>query len=199
MAAGPPLFIPLILAAFGYLALYQGIVDAALLVGLCAVRGGPLIRELIRPQFLGYFWRVIGVITIVSGLRGVTRLFRAQPQQPVHDGFGKVLFFPCRTTHARLFPKKHSFSHSYLVVGIPVGWEGTAGGLVSSGIQEQNDGLLSWLSLGLTSKKAWYDVNAADYLERGRGHLGLRGKLDEFLKTQVSVDSFWLSKALNIN
>ena len=44
----------------------------------------------------------------------------------------KPLFFPSRTTHTRLFPKTHSFSYSYLLVGIPVGWQGSVGGMLSA-------------------------------------------------------------------
>ncbi|TLS29017.1 hypothetical protein PpBr36_01634 [Pyricularia pennisetigena] len=82
---------------------------------------------------------------------------------------GKPLLVPSRTTHSRLFPEKHSFSYSYLLVGIPVGWTGTAGSLVSA---------------DTPSRRGWYDVDAADYLARGRGYLGLRGKLDEYLQSQ---------------
>ncbi|KAI0881685.1 uncharacterized protein GGS22DRAFT_181472 [Annulohypoxylon maeteangense] len=89
----------------------------------------------------------------------------------VWNGPGRPLLFPCTTTHTRFFPKKHSFVYSYLLVGIPVGWSGAAGGMISN---DQNG----------TGAKGWYEVNAADYLERGNGHLGLRGKLDDYLKSQ---------------
>lgn len=85
------------------------------------------------------------------------------------DGPGKVLLLPSRTTHSRIFPKKHSFSYSYLLVGIPVGWRGTAGGLVSADV---------------SSRRGWYHVDASDYLVRGKGELGLRGKLDAYLESQ---------------
>jgi hypothetical protein len=102
-------------------------------------------------------------------------------------GPGRPLLFPCRTTHSRLFPKKHSFSYSYLVVGIPVGWEGVAGGLVSACSKGQKNERLAWWSLLSNPSKAWYHVDAADYLERGNSYLGLRGKLDSFLKAQVRI------------
>lgn len=97
----------------------------------------------------------------------------------------KPLLFPCRTTHARMFPKKHSFVHSYLLVGIPVGWQGTAGCMVSADGQENNADSL-WFK---RNKKGWYQINAADYLERGNGHLGLRAKLDAYLKSQEADPS----------
>lgn len=95
-------------------------------------------------------------------------------------GRGKVLLIPGLTTHTRLFPEKHSFDYSYLVVGIPVGWEGISGGMVSSYSKKR-----SWLSL---SRKGWYHINPEDYLDRGNGELGLRGKLDAYLRSQVRLD-----------
>ncbi|POS80424.1 hypothetical protein DHEL01_v201189 [Diaporthe helianthi] len=94
-------------------------------------------------------------------------------------GHGKVLLFPSKTTHSRLFPKKHSFVYSYLVVGIPVGWEGVSGGMVSVSSSEH-----SWLS---RLKTGWFHVDPADYLQRGDRQLGLRGKLDAYLRTQVAA------------
>ncbi|KAI1850716.1 hypothetical protein JX266_003998 [Neoarthrinium moseri] len=87
------------------------------------------------------------------------------------SGPTKPLLFPCRTTHTRLFPKKHSFTYSYLMVGVPVGWEGSAGGMISTASRD-------------VASTGWYQIHAADYLERGNGHLGLRGKLDDYLKSQ---------------
>lgn len=84
----------------------------------------------------------------------------------------KPLLFPCQTTHTRLFPKKHSFKYSYLMVGIPVGWEGDSGGMIATGPP------------GI-ARKGWYQVHSADYLERGSGHLTLREKLDTYLTSQV--------------
>ncbi|OAA68672.1 hypothetical protein SPI_00867 [Niveomyces insectorum RCEF 264] len=86
-----------------------------------------------------------------------------------YTGPGRALLFPCTTTHARIFPKSHSFSYSYLVAGLPVAWCGNAGGMVSAGRQ---------------SAKGWFHVDPDDYLERGNGHLGLRGKLDAYLSSQ---------------
>lgn len=94
-------------------------------------------------------------------------------------GHGRVLLFPGKTTHSRLFPKTHSFIYSYLVVGIPVGWEGVLGGMVSVSSSEQ-----SWYS---RLNKGWFHVDPADYLHRGDRQLGLRGKLDVYLRTQVGA------------
>ncbi|PHH83134.1 hypothetical protein CDD82_3427 [Ophiocordyceps australis] len=85
----------------------------------------------------------------------------------------KPLFISARTTHSRLFPKKHSFCYSYLVVGVPVGYTGSINGILSI-----DDGATPW------PFKTWYSVDAKDYLERGQAHLSLRDKLDRYLESQ---------------
>lgn len=109
----------------------------------------------------------------------VARCLLATSSTARWTGHGKVLLFPCKTTHSRLFPKKHSFDYSYLVVGIPVGWEGVSGGMVSLLSSEQ-----PWFS---RLRRGWFHIDPADYLHRGDRHLGLRGKLDAYLRTQVSA------------
>lgn len=90
------------------------------------------------------------------------------------------MFFPCSTSHTRFFPKKHSFSYSYLLVGIPIGWKGTIGGMISS---ETEILRRSWFSL--KPGGAWYTVQGDDYLGRGHVEGGLKGKLDDYLVSQV--------------
>jgi hypothetical protein len=109
----------------------------------------------------------------------VARCLLATSNTAKWTGHGRVLLFPSETTHSRLFPKKHSFVYSYLVVGIPIGWEGVSGGMVSVSSSEQ-----SWFS---RLKKGWFHVDPADYLHRGDRQLGLRGKLDAYLRTQVGA------------
>lgn len=95
----------------------------------------------------------------------------------------KPLIFPCRTTHTRMFPKKHSFSYSYLFVGIPVGWHGSLGSLLSAdgeGCSTDTEEIISH-----QQQRSWFNVEAADYLERGSHGLGLKGKLVLYLKSQV--------------
>jgi hypothetical protein len=104
----------------------------------------------------------------------------AKDKAPQWNGLGKVLLFPCTTSHTRFFPKKHSFSCPYLLVGIPVGFEGNAGGMVSVKAKGK-PGLFS-----VSSWTSWFTVDAGDYLGRGRSKLGLRGKLDEYLQAQAS-------------
>lgn len=84
--------------------------------------------------------------------------------------------FESRTTHTRLFPTKHSFSYSYLLVGVPVGWNGSAGLVLSTDSRSQNE-----VGVG----EQWFSTHADDYLQRGRHSDGLRGKLEEFLASQA--------------
>jgi len=81
----------------------------------------------------------------------------------------KPTILQCKTTHSRFFPKKHSFSYSYLYVGIPVGWNGNAGGVLSTG----------------APGRAWLHVSADDYLQRDSPGHDLRSKLELYLKSQV--------------
>ena len=94
----------------------------------------------------------------------------------------RPLVIPSRTSHARLFPKKHTFSYSYLLVGIPIGWRGSLGSLLSADLDSiEKD--------GLRPRKGWFGVEAADYLHRGCDGHGLSGKLRTYLRTQVPRDS----------
>lgn len=105
----------------------------------------------------------------------------------------RPLVIPSRTSHTRLFPKKHSFSYSYLLVGIPIGWRGSLRSLLSADLDSiEND--------GLRPRKAWFSVEAADYLHRGYDVHGLSGKLRTYLKTQVpkvlTIRRVWLSSSV---
>lgn len=96
-------------------------------------------------------------------------------------GPGQPYLIPCKTTHARRFPKKHSFGYSYLVVGVPVGSTGTVNGMLT--IDNGPSG--SWGFLSKLFRHGWYNVSASDYMQRGNNSQGLRGKLDEYLTSQV--------------
>lgn len=92
----------------------------------------------------------------------------------------KPILFPCRTSHTRIFPQKHSFSYSYLYVGIPVGWRGWISTILTADLKT-----LPWRDR--KPKNGWFNVDSADYLARGDSMHGLRGKLDTYLESQVSA------------
>lgn len=96
----------------------------------------------------------------------------------------KPLLFPCRTTHTRLFPKKHSFSYSYLCVGIPVGWQGSMSSFLSVDFGGHLTGKAyhQWWP-------SWFSIMSSDYLNRGSHAAGLKGKLDDYLEFQVCASS----------
>ncbi|TKA67419.1 hypothetical protein B0A55_11282 [Friedmanniomyces simplex] len=82
------------------------------------------------------------------------------------------LLLPSRTTHSRLFPKKHAFSYSYLLVGIPVGMHGRISRLLSVDTQQPG----------------WFHVDSADFLDRGHEGSTLAEKLNAYLHTQGVTD-----------
>ena len=94
----------------------------------------------------------------------------------------KPLVFPCKTTHTRLFPKKHSFSYSYLLVGFPIG-------VARSEYIGEYGRSSAQLSKSNRSPKAWFNVRAEDYLGRGNSERGFRGKLDAYLLDNVRVET----------
>lgn len=101
-------------------------------------------------------------------------------------GPGRPYLIPCRTTHRRLFPKKHSFSYSYLTVGIPVEFRGRINGMI--GVDETPvspfGGLIPFANVLLRS---WYYIQASDHFQRGHDGLGLQGKLSLFLQSEVQL------------
>ncbi|SPN97428.1 uncharacterized protein DNG_00942 [Cephalotrichum gorgonifer] len=97
------------------------------------------------------------------------------PEAAAPTETGKPVFYKCRTTHRRMFPEKHAFGNSYLVVGIPVGWKGQSGGILSAEAPKAG-----WF----VGRAAWFEVRAEDHLQRGGAELGLRGKLDAYLAAE---------------
>ena len=92
--------------------------------------------------------------------------------QPIDEGLLPPLLIPSRTTHSRLFPQRNTFSYPYLFVGIPVGVRGR----ISKALSVDSE------------KRSWFNVDSADYLGRGNGHLGLAAKLKSYLHTQGVTD-----------
>lgn len=88
--------------------------------------------------------------------------------------YPKPLLFPCRTSHARMFPQKHAFGYTYLLCGFPISPTCTAAD--GNEVRDGEDQIMgSW----------WLRIRAEDYLERGYGALGFYGKLKLFLRGQV--------------
>ncbi|KAL1842025.1 hypothetical protein VTJ49DRAFT_6191 [Mycothermus thermophilus] len=125
---------------------------------------------------------------MLAALALVLQLFipLGSPAPPHWDGPGKVLLLPSQVTHSRLSPKRHSFTYSYLLAGIPIGFQGTAGGMVSVDDDNQRSpGRSSRWPFPLAKQTAWFTIDAADYLRRGHAPTpGLRGKLDQYLRTE---------------
>lgn len=168
-----------------YSALLSSPADAAILVCFsvfwqrclfAALIGSAILRDAIKAS--------TGISILACLLLFLIRSLRGRIETPPWDGPGKVLLFPCRTSHFRMFPKRHSFSYSYFTMGLPVGFEGHAGGMVSVGAKG-SPCLLSWTLSA--SPRGWFTVDAGDYLEPGKSELGLRGKLDMYLRAQVSL------------
>ena len=93
-----------------------------------------------------------------------------KPISPIN----KPLIIPGRISHARLFPKHHSFSYSYLMVGIPIHSPNRGNWLLS--VDER-----AWW------KRGWLRVQAEDHLGRGGNEDGIYPKLQSYLQSQVGL------------
>jgi len=126
-----------------------------------------------------YVFLLFQVFRYVNGLRATSTSTEGFPANP--------MIFRCATSHTRISPKKHSFTYSYLLVGVPVGWKGSVGGMLSADDEEKKS---SWFSMKPSG--AWHVVNGDDYLGRGRSVDGLRGKLRAYLQSQVFTSKICL-------
>ena len=88
----------------------------------------------------------------------------------------KAFIIPCRTTHTRMFPKKHSFGYNYLLCGFPV-----VPGLTTPEGMDLPDGKDKFLG------RWWLRIRADDYLARGQADLGFYGKLKVFFRERVCM------------
>ena len=164
------------------------------------------VQELYFSNSLGS-WSICMIFaassTIVFASYGIARLLNGNESLPRSQGIKsseansscnlKPLIFPCRTKHTRTFPKKHSFSYSYLFVGIPIGWQHSCQSFLATSLPSSNaQGAKLLPKLG--GSKAWFTVEAEDYLDRGSHPLGLAGKLNVYLKSQVSTLISWKIK-----
>lgn len=90
---------------------------------------------------------------------------------------GRPVLFKCRTRHRRIFPEQDAFDYSCLLAGVPVGWKGRHGGIFAAETLTAKES---------ERRSAWFEVRAEDHLHRGGGELGLRGKLEAYLVSEVS-------------
>jgi hypothetical protein len=129
-----------------------------------------------------------GCGTLLFGLAQTIRYVRGLRVKDTQnkDIFLQPLFFPSMTSHMRLFPKKNAFSYSYLLTGIPIGWTGSSGGLISAD-DAVDASPFYWKLLCLQPMRAWFSVNGDAYLDRGHVSGGLEGKLKKFLHHQVRL------------
>jgi DUF1365 family protein len=120
---------------------------------------------------------LLGVCCILAGI-GVVRGQQLSSQeetrslhlveQKIDESILPPLLIRSRTTHTRMFPKKHSFSYSYLFVGIPIGIKGRVGNVLSVD----------------STKPAWFDIRSMDYLDRSNTQNTLGEKLKQYLRSQ---------------
>ena len=132
-------------------------------------------------------WQVLALLGICASLAGIGVRWEQRHQEsdletipeiePFDDDFLQPMLHPCRTTHTRLFPNKHSFSYSYLLVGIPVGWRGSIGSALAVDTQ---------ILPPRKRHRSWFHVKGADYLERDGSDLDLKAKLASYLQSQVN-------------
>lgn len=150
---------------------------------------------ILRPGFYEWLHRtqsehvVIYVIMAASALFSFAIVSRGEAGPIEHGKHEKEaglllppLLIPARTTHSRMFPKKHSFSYSYFYVGIPVGWKGRAGSALSADVDVSEEG---------GQKRGWFHVDSADCLDRSNQSDGLEGKLERYMDSQSVSTNEW--------
>jgi DUF1365 family protein len=121
-----------------------------------------------------FLWRSFGRNKDTAATSPDISRWRSEVETP------KPKIFPCQTSHARIFPKRHAFAYSYLQCGFPI----IPSGIKYSGIEfpsGEDQTLGRW----------WLRVRAEDYLERGAGGCGFYWKLRTYLRAQHVEDSEW--------
>lgn len=151
-----------------------------------------LLAHLNRSALAFYIYPAVGYVPIlclcfVAAITCYLASVFRRSDTDIWQGPGKPYLIPCRTTHTRLFPKKHFFSYSYLTIGIPVGFNGCVNGMIEVDEQQSSTfrGMFQFAKFFLQS---WYRIQASDHFQRGHNELGLRGKLDNFLQFEVGVN-----------
>lgn len=171
--------LPLALCVAGiYLSFCRSFKSVAVLIGISGWRKRATLLDVLDELLpLGIIFQALVVGLVVWICVKLILPWVSPDDDRNYDGPSLPYLIPSRTTHTRLTPKRHSFGYSYLLVGIPVEWQGNANGMVAVDAGKK--------SRYLGSHRAWYNVKSDEYLERGTSHHGLRGKLNDFLRSQV--------------
>jgi len=185
----------LLLVSAGIFSLVGNSLDLRLLTIFGIGRHWDIFRELIDSHV--NIKIVIDTAKTLTALLITLQIYRYirglhEPETGLNSFIAEPMLFPCRTSHTRLFPKKHSFSFSYLVVGIPIGWKGSTGGMISSDISRESSSWY-WKWISLKSGGTWFTVNGDDYLARGHVEGGLEEKLHDYLRSQVRLMSKYIT------
>ena len=121
---------------------------------------------------LGTFVLLAGLIARRDNSRRIDVERDAHSKEQIDEQLLPPLLIKSRTTHSRIFPKPHSFSYSYLLVGIPVGIHGRISNALSVD----------------SHKRRWFHVDSHDYLLRSKHRLRLSDKLRQYLQGQGIID-----------
>ncbi|PVH84877.1 hypothetical protein DL98DRAFT_546643 [Cadophora sp. DSE1049] len=109
---------------------------------------------------------LLSCFSVIVVLMGFLLLPFRKTHATAWHGPGQSYLIPCRTTHSRLFPVKHSFSYSYLTVGIAVGYKGSVNRMI--GVDEHScSPVWSKVPFGKLFTRSWFSIRASDYLQRG--------------------------------
>lgn len=149
----------------------------------------PSLRDSAWLDFNDYTIQVYFQVFTLLGICGLfaggivergKRLASAEQAEPplrgqrIDDQVLPPLLLTSRTTHSRIFPRKNTFSYSYLFVGIPIGVEGRISKVLS-----------------VDSKhRSWFTVDSGDYLDRIHDKkTTLAEKLKTYLHSQGVSDN----------
>ena len=117
---------------------------------------------------------LISVLCKTCILRRRPRATNSQdyPSAPHHGiSIHKPQIIRCKISHHRLFPKRHNFTYSYLMVGVPVR-------------SPSSNWLLSFDDSS-QCRRGWLHVSTKDHLNRGLEGKTLSENLDAYLCQQV--------------
>ncbi|PYH37517.1 uncharacterized protein BO87DRAFT_450670 [Aspergillus neoniger CBS 115656] len=105
------------------------------------------------------------------------------------DFLGRPLMFPAKLSHARRFPaiERYNYWYDYFMIGIPVGFRGRIGNLISIDNQPTSESIL---------EKCWFTIDPAYYLEPGSGDRTLEEKLHIFLHNLRPAVLWWQKSAI---